>query len=510
MRIIMIRALLLGALALTVSGCGTKEQETTSTLIVNARIFDGSGNDAVLGAVRFDGDRIVEVGNLEALDGEHIIDAGGLALAPGFIDTHSHHDEELEKYRHMPGVLSQGVTTIVRGMDGSAGDYRSVSEFNIVFEKAPAAVNVASFSAHNSIRQFVLGEDNRRPGTDGEIAAMAALVRSDMQAGALGLSTGLEYEPGIYSATEEVIALARVAAENNGRYSSHLRDEDDRFIEALNEIIRIGRDADIPVHISHIKLADKLAWGSTGDIIAILDAARADGVDVTADIYPYERWASNLAVLFPKRDYSSRETAEYTFERTASAEDILLISYPANPAYEGMTVAEIAAITERDEVTSLLELSQAADDHRRETGEDTGIIARSMDNADIGAFMRWPYVNICSDGWHGGHPRGYGSFPRVLGKFVREMGVLSMPDAIYKMTGLAADNMGIVERGRIAAGYYADLVLFDPDTIIDRATMREPMAVSSGIEQVWVNGVLAFENGQTTAAYSGQLLKRAQ
>jgi N-acyl-D-amino-acid deacylase len=503
------RALLLGVLALVVSGCETKEQDTSSILIVNAMIYDGSGSDAYAGAVRFEGDRIVDVGDLDTIDGEHVINAGGLALAPGFIDTHSHHDEELDKYRHMPGVLSQGVTTIVRGMDGSSGDYRSVSVFNMAFEKAPAAVNVASFSAHNSLRQYVLGEDNRRYSTDGEIAAMAALLRSDMQAGALGLSTGLEYEPGIFSATEEVIALARVAAENNGRYSSHLRDEDDRFIEALNEILQIGRDADIPVHVSHIKLADKLAWGTTAGIIAMLDAARADGVEITAEIYPYERWASNLAVLFPERDYSSRETAEYTFERTASAEDILLISYPANPDYNGKTVAEIAGLTERDEVTTLLELSQAAADHRRETGEDTGIIAKSMDDADIGEFMRWPYMNICSDGWHGGHPRGYGSFPRVLGRFAREMGILTMPEAIYKMTGLAAENMGIAGRGRIAAGYYADLVLFDPDTIIDHATMQEPTAVSSGVEQVWVNGVLAFENGEPTGTFAGRIIRPA-
>jgi N-acyl-D-amino-acid deacylase len=456
--------------------------------------------------VRFDGDRIVEVGDLEPLVGEHIVDAGGLALAPGFIDTHSHHDVELDEYRHMPGVLSQGVTTFVRGADGSSDDYRSVSEFNMKFAAAPAAVNVASFSAHNSIRQFVMGEDNRRHSTAGEIAAMAALVKSDMQAGALGLSTGLEYEPGIFSSTEEVIALAQVAASYGGRYSSHLRDEDDRFLEALDEIVRIGREADIPVHISHIKLADKLAWGTTADIIGTLDTARTEGVEITADIYPYERWASNLAVLFPERDYSSRETAEFTFARTASADDILLVGYPANPAFAGMTIAEIASISERDEITTLLELSQAADDHRRETGEDSGIIAKSMDNQDIVAFMQWPYVNICSDGSHGGHPRGYGSFPRVLGRFVRETNVLSMSDAIFKMTGRAADSMGIVDRGRIAAGYYADLTLFDPDTIIDHATMQEPTAISSGIERVWVNGVLAFENGQSTGVYGGQLV----
>ena len=487
-------------------------EPVSSTLISNAVIFDGSGNDPYEGSVRFDAttQRIVAVGDLEAIPGEVVIDAKGQALAPGFIDTHSHHYEDADKFRHMPGVLSQGITTIVRGMDGSAGNYQSVAKFNIAFEASPAAINVASFSAHNTIRQLIMGDDNRRHATPSEIEAMAALIAADMQAGALGLSTGLEYEPGIFSTTEEVIELARVAAASGGRYTSHLRDEDDRFIDAVNEIIRIGDDAEIPVHVSHIKLADRLAWGTTADIIGLLNGARSRGVEITADIYPYERWASNLAVLFPERDYSSVETAEYTFERTAAAEDILLISYPANPEFEGMTVAEVAGITERDEVTTLLELSQAAEDHRRETGEDSGIIAKSMNNEDIAAFLRWPYMNICSDGWHGGHPRGYGSFPRVLGLFGRELGVLTVPEAIFKMTARAADSMGISDRGRITAGHYADLVIFNPDTVIDRATMKEPMAMSSGIERVWVNGVLAFEDGAPTDAFAGQVVRRSE
>ena len=487
-------------------------EPVSSTLISNAVIFDGSGNDPYEGSVRFDAttQRIVAVGDLEAIPGEVVIDAKGQALAPGFIDTHSHHYEDADKFRHMPGVLSQGITTIVRGMDGSAGNYQSVAKFNIAFEASPAAINVASFSAHNTIRQLIMGDDNRRHATPSEIEAMAALIAADMQAGALGLSTGLEYEPGIFSTTEEVIELARVAAASGGRYTSHLRDEDDRFIDAVNEIIRIGDDAEIPVHVSHIKLADRLAWGTTADIIGLLNGARSRGVEITADIYPYERWASNLAVLFPERDYSRVETAEYTFERTAAAEDILLISYPANPEFEGMTVAEVAGITERDEVTTLLELSQAAEDHRRETGEDSGIIAKSMNNEDIAAFLRWPYMNICSDGWHGGHPRGYGSFPRVLGLFGRELGVLTVPEAIFKMTARAADSMGISDRGRITAGHYADRVIFSPDPVIDRATMKEPMAMSSGIERVWVNGVLAFEDGAPTDAFAGQVVRRSE
>ena len=277
----------------------------------------------------------------------------------------------------MPGVVSQGVTTIVRGMDGSTAGYSSTADFNTAFSESRAAVNVLSYAPHNNIRQQVMGDDNRRHASEEEVAAMAALLEEDMQAGAFGLSTGLEYEPGIFSSTEEVIALAKVAAKHGGRYSSHLRDEDDQFIEALQEIIRIGKEADIPVHVSHIKLADRLYWGSTDDVLGLLDAARAEGVELTADIYPYERWASNLAVLFPDRDYSKRETAEYTFERTAAAEDILLIHYPPDPRFEGMNIAEIAAMTERDTVATLLELSQAAADYRQETGEPgSGIIAK--------------------------------------------------------------------------------------------------------------------------------------
>lgn len=495
------------------SACTVESPETaSSTLIVNAVIYDGSGGAPYSGAVRFDPatQRIVAVGDIDEVPGEVIIDAQGLALAPGFIDTHSHHDRESDKFRHMPGVLSQGITTIVRGNDGSSGDYASVADFNAAFEAMPLAVNAASFSAHNAVREFVLGDDNRRHSSEEELTAMAKLVEADMQAGALGLSTGLEYEPGIFSTTEEVIELARVAAIHNGRYVSHLRDEDDRFVDAIKEIIRIGDEAGIPVHVSHIKIADRLAWGTTNEIIGLMDAARTAGLSITADIYPYERWASNLAVLFPDRDYSSVATAEYTFERTAAAEDILLIRYPANPAFEGMTVAEVAGITERDEVTTLLELSQAADDHRRETGNDSGIIAKSMNNEDIAAFLRWPYMNICSDGSHGGHPRGYGSFPRVLGFFGRELGVLTVPEAIFKMTARAADSMGISDRGRIAPGHYADLVLFNPDTIIDHADMKEPTAMSSGIERVWVNGVLAFDVGAPTGAFAGQVVRRSE
>lgn len=497
----------------TLTACDTRAP-VTSSVIVNARVYDGTGADGRQMTVRFDGDRIIEVGDFGPLEGETVIDAHGLALAPGFVDTHSHHGETLDRYRHMTAVLSQGVTTIVRGVDGySTGDdvfgYVPVADFNASFEARPAAVNIASYSPHNSIRYRVLGDDHRREATDAEIAAMADFVRADMQAGALGLSTGLEYEPGIYSATGELIALARVAGDLGGSYSSHIRDEDDRMMEAVDELLRIGRDANLPVHISHIKLADRQFWDTTGELLAKLDAAREEGIRVSADIYPYDRWAADLAVLFPNRDYTDEATARFTFERTAAPEDILIVDYPPNPAFNGLSVAEIARVTERDVIETLLDLAQAAADFEREhRAAGSSIIARSMAEADIALFLPWEYMNICSDGDNeGGHPRSYGAFPRVLARYVREQNVLTLPEAIHKMTMLAAANAGIRNRGRIAPGLYADLVLFDPETIADRATMTDSTALSVGVGKVWVNGILAFDNGAHTGAYPGRVVR---
>ncbi len=457
------------------SACEEPAPVVSSTLITNAVIYNGSGGDAFEGAVRIDGDRIIEIGAFVPLEGETVIDAGGLVLAPGFIDTHSHHDEHLDEYRHMPGALSQGITTITRGMDGFSDISNQVlftplADFKSSFAAAPAAVNIASFSPHNSIRRQVLGVDNKRLASDEEIQQMSALVAADMTAGALGLATGLEYEPGLYSSTEEVIALSKVVADFDGRYTSHVRDEDDRFLDAIQEVIRIGREAGLPVHIAHIKLADREYWGTSNAVLELLDKALSTGVQITADIYPYQQWASNLPILFPARDYADRSAAEFAFAHTAAPEDIILSLFLPNPDFGGLSIAEISKITEKDPESTLMDLTQAADDYFQETGvRGSLIIAKGMDEDDVAALMQWKNTNICSDGGNGGgHPRGYGAFPRVLGHFVRELGVLTLQDAIHKMTGLPAKTLGI--------------------------------------EKVWVNGVLSFDQGKPTMAYSGQII----
>lgn len=496
--------------ALLSAGCSEEKAPVTSTLIINAEVYDGTGSPATNVAVRIDGDRISEVGQLTALDGETVVDGDGLVLAPGFIDPHSHHDGDLEKYRHMPGVLSQGVTTIVRGLDGSYSDdsyeFQPIADFNAAFGSRPAAVNIASFSAHGAIRTAVMKDDYHREASDKEIAAMQALIDADMQAGAIGLATGLEYDPGIYSATSEIVELAKVAARHGGTYSSHMRDEDDRIPEAIDEVIEIALNANIPANISHIKLADMEFWHSADSVIAKLDAARAAGAEITADIYPYLRWQSSLSVLFPDRDYTDRTVAEYTFAHTASPDHILIVEYLPNLALNGMTILQIATSLQRDPVNVLLELSAEADRYRREHGrEGSSIIAKGMHDDDVIRFMQWPHTSICSDGSHeSGHPRGHGAFPRVLGRYVRELDVLSLPEAIHKMTGLTAATLRLPDRGRIETGAFADLVLFDAGTITDAATMSEPTKLSLGVHKVWVNGVLAFDDGEPTLEYPGR------
>jgi CubicO group peptidase (beta-lactamase class C family)/imidazolonepropionase-like amidohydrolase len=281
------------------------ERTGGSTLIRGARVIDGTGARGRVADVRVRGDRVVELGALNAGEGEHVIDASGLVLAPGFIDTHSHAGREIFDQPDALGAVSQGITTIIEGQDG--GSIFPLSEFFGRLDAAPTAVNVASYAGHGTIRRRVMGDDFRRHATSAEVERMRALLQAELAAGALGLSTGLEYDPGIYSATEEVVTLARETAAAGGRYISHVRSEDREFWQAIDEIIHIGREAQLPVQISHTKLAMRSEWGRADQLMARFDAARAAGVELTADIYPYTYWQSTLTVLFPQRDFEDRE-----------------------------------------------------------------------------------------------------------------------------------------------------------------------------------------------------------
>jgi N-acyl-D-amino-acid deacylase len=472
----------------------------TSTLIVNAMIVDGTGSPARQGGVRIVDGRISEVGTLESRHGDTIVDAGGLTLAPGFIDTHSHHAGGLYEALDAPAVVSQGITTIVVGQDGSSDV--PLQKFFDRLSATPASVNVASYVGHGTLRSQVLGDDFKRKATPEEVSRMANLLRAEMKSGALGLSSGLEYDPGIYSDPSEVIALARVAAESGGRYMSHVRSEDRDFWKAIDEAITIGREARIPVQISHIKLAMRSLWGRTDRLLKTLEAARASGVDATADIYPYTYWQSGMTVLFPNRDFENREAAEFALREVTSADGLIVTRYEKDRVYEGKTLAAIAKLRGVDPPQAMMDMI-------RESDGRIGIVATGMDEKDVAALMQWPFANICSDGTStGGHPRGYGAFPRVLGRYVREQQVLRLEEAVRKMTSLAAANVGLKDRGTIRVGAPADLVLFDPATIIDRSTTADPKAMSEGVRSVWVNGQLVFDAGKTTTARPGRVLHR--
>jgi len=474
--------------------------DAQTTLIRNASVIDGTGRAAQRGSVRVDGDRIVAVGALTPITGERVIDAEGLALAPGLIDTHSHHDRGLSDRRDALAMVSQGVTTIVVGQDG--GGINLAATFARL-DTQPVAVNVASYAGHGSIRSRVMGDDFKRPATPAEVDRMKALLKVEMDAGALGLSTGLEYDPGIYSSPDEVRALAKIAGDAGGRYISHIRSEDRDFWKAIDELITIGRENHMPVQVSHIKLGMRDLWGKADSLVKVLDRARAAGVNVTADIYPYPFWQSNLGVLYPKRNFADSAETDFVLGHVAGPDDIIFNSFPGHPEYAGKTLAQVAALRGTSNSKTLMALLAEP------RGSSAGIVARGMADADVERLIQWPFANVCSDGQSTGlHPRGFGSFSRVLGPYVRDKKLFPLEEAVRKMTSLAAANVGLSNRGRIAPGAFADLVLFDPAVVADRADFGKAQAQAIGVRTVWVNGRVVFQDGKTTATFPGRTLKR--
>jgi N-acyl-D-amino-acid deacylase len=492
----------LAAIVFTTSGQASSHSAAQpATLIRNAHLIDGSGAAARTADVRIAGDQIVAVGRLAASEGEHVYDARGLTLAPGFIDTHSHHDRGLDSGRDAAAMVTQGVTTIVVGQDGGGIDLAAMFAR---LERQPAAVNVASYAGHGAIRDRVMGKDFARPATVAEIEQMQALLRTEMDAGALGLSTGLEYDPGIYSTRAEVLALAKIAGAAGARYASHIRSEDRWFWDALDELIAIGRQHRMPVHVSHVKLGMRDLWGQAEKLIGILDRARAEGVQLTADIYPYTYWQSNLGVLYPKRNFSDRAETEFVLSHVALADDIIINSFRAHPDYAGKTLAQVAALRGTPAAQTLMDLLAEPG------GPSAGIVAKGMSDQDVERLIQWPFANVCSDGQSRGlHPRGFGAFARVLGPWVRDRRLFSIEEAVRKMSSLPAANAGIAKRGLVAPGYFADLVVFDPSTIADRADFGHAQDLAVGVRTVWVNGQIVFADGKATGAYAGRPLRRS-
>ena len=478
-------------------------------LIKNVQLADGTGAAIRRASVRIQGKRILAVGNLTAFEDEPVIDGEGKMLAPGFIDTHSHLYGSLQQFPEGLAALSQGITTIISGQDGGS---TPVDSLKAQLKRLPSAINVATYTGHASIRKMIMGAGNlSRPANKDELEKIKAILKDELTKGSLGLSTGLEYEEGFYSNRHEVIELAKVAASARARYVSHIRSEDVNLDDAMDEIIEVGREAKLPVQVSHIKIAMKDDWGTASQWLARFHGARSEGIDITADCYPYDFWSSTIRVLFPKKDFQSLGGAQFAVDHLFDPATSVITRFAPDTTYKGKTVSAIAALRKETPAQTLLYLVAAAEAYQKQNpaaGNVEGIMGKSMHESDIAAFMAWPHTNICSDGSNGGHPRGWGSFPRVLHRYVKEQKIMSWETAIYKMTGLAAEQSGIRGRGIIAPGYAADLVLIDPETVKDNASIQNPQAMSDGILKVWVNGELVFHDKHFMKKYTGEFVGR--
>ncbi len=479
------------------------EQQAPGLLIRNGRVVDGTGGPSRAVDVRIAGDAIVEVGaGLTPAPGERVIDASGLVVAPGFIDMHSHADGGLETSPDAATQLRQGITTALVGQDG--GSELPIADLNDRIARVPPAINVATSVGHGTVRRLVMGEDFKRAATAAEIETMKVLVDRGMKDGAVGLSSGLEYDPGFYATTDELAALATAIKPYGGFFSSHVRDEENEYVTAWKEAIEVGRRAGVAVQISHMKLASKPVWGRAKDGLAVLEAARREGLTVMGDWYPYPYWQSAMYVLIPDRDFENVEKWRVGLDEIGGAGNVRITSYSADPSWNGKTLAELAAAEKMDAPALIVRMVKAA-------GAGIGIIGTSMDEADMKAILAHPQVLICSDGQLSGrHPRGYGAFPRVLGRYVREQQVIGLEEAIAKMTSRSAAMLGLPDRGAIAVGRKADVVVFDAAAIADRGTPQEPAQAPVGVDTVIVNGQVVLDRGQVTPARPGRALRHVK
>jgi N-acyl-D-amino-acid deacylase len=499
-------------------------------LIRHGRLLDGTGNPWRYADVAFKGDRIVEVGQIPAdATARRVVDATGKYVSPGFIDAHSHAAPgiETEKLAAAVPILFQGITTVLINPDG--GGPSDLRPQIAAIEHQVPGVNAVLQIGHNAVRQAVMGLANRKPTAD-EQRRMEDLVRAAMQLGAGGLSSGPFYVPGKYSDTEEIIGLAKVAASFPGAwYTSHIRDEssyDVGLLKAVEEVIQISREAHIPGIVDHIKALGPGVWGKSQDVIQRIEEARASGLEVWADQYPYTASGSDLQSSLvpgwaqeggaqalvarledPEQRARIRKEMADNLVRRAGASAILIGRYPPEPSREGRRLADIARAQAQDPLDTAIDMLLQG---------GASIVSFNMSEQDVDAFMRQPWMMTCTDGAlvqlgdGAQHPRAYGAFPRKIRRYVLERHVLTLEEAIHSMTGLAAAVFRLKDRGEIREGAMADVVVFDPKTLADIATYEKPHAYSRGMDYVFVNGQAAIAEGQIIPRRFGRLLLRAR
>jgi N-acyl-D-amino-acid deacylase len=535
------------------------QDDVYDVVIRHGRIIDGTGSPWYAGDVGIRGGRIAAIGMLEGAASRRTVDAAGMVVAPGFIDMLGQSDLSILVNPSLPSKIFQGITTEITGEGGSAGplddsivaadragydhygvtpDWRTLGGYFERLEKQGIGINLASYVGATQVRRMVLGDGDRTPSA-AELDRMKSLVRDAMYEGAVGVSTALQYPPAPYARTDELVALAAEAAKLGGVYATHMRSEGAEIDAALDEAITIGREARIPVEIWHLKVAGKRNWGRMPAVVAKIDSARKAGIDIAADTYAYPAWFNSMSAFIPPwahdggtaklverlRDPAARRrirremlsptgTWDNEWQEIPGPSSVLIgvVQNPALEPYMGKTLAQVAALRKTDAIEALFDVLV----------EDAGytyVAVFGMSEPDIALALRQPWVSIDNDsqgtapdgplGKEHPHPRAYGTFPRILRKYVREERRLTLEDAIRKFTSLPAQRMRLGDRGVLKIGMWADVVVFDPERVRDRATFAEPNQLSEGMRWVLVNGIPVIADGVATGALPGQVVRGA-
>ncbi len=503
--------------------------QTADFIIRNGKLIDGTGNQWQYKDVAIQGNKIVAVGNLKDWKGAKEVDAKDLIVAPGFIDVHGHLEGGETRNPLASNFLYDGVTTVVTGNCG--GSAENLNTYFNSLDSIGMSINIASLMGHNTIRKQVMGTANRHA-TETELLQMEKIAAQAMKDGAVGMSTGLIYIPGTYAPTEEVVRIAKVIASKGGVYASHIRNEENQVVEAVNEAIHIGRAANIPVEISHFKISGQNNWGRSKETIPLVVNARKEGIDVTIDQYPYTASSTQLSVLLP--DWVLSDGQDSIFARLKNplirkkvANEIIGIlkergikhftyavvaNYKADSNYNGKDIEAInllrgnkhTALAEAETIIQMMEQGGAQ------------MIYHGMNESDVKAIMQYPFNMFASDagiamkGFGKPHPRAYGTNSRVLGRYVRELGVISLEEAIRRMTSLPASKFNIKNRGIIEEGFIADIVVFDENEVTDMASFADAHQYAKGFKYIWVNGALSMDQGIQIPIRKGVAIRQKQ
>jgi len=544
---------------LVLIGSATAQDAPYDVLIRGGRVVDGTGNPWFAADVAVRGERIVSIGKLAGAKATREIDATGLVIAPGFIDMHSHSDLLLLEDGHAQSKIRQGVTTEVLGEGSSAGpnkgklqpekitvggkelSWTTLDGYFRALETSKTSVNVASYVGLDNLWQGAMGKSFERP-TAAQFDEMKTLLDEAMRDGALGLSTMLAMPPGSLATTDDLVELSKIVAQHGGLFSTHNRNEGTEVLAAIKEAIAVGERSGVPVDIIHVKIADQKLWGRMNEIVALIDAARARGVNVQTNVYPYTRGNNNLASIIPpwaheggksqlldrlkdpqertrmKRDIQAGLPGWYN-HYTAVGGDWSRMLISGKGQWEGLTMDRVIALRSQGKSPTPEPLDVLFDLLVDENGSVPTVYAHHTED-DMRLALSQPWCSIGSDGSAyaiegplrrgNPHPRNFGTFPRVLGVYVRETGLLSLEDAVRKMTSLNANKLGLTDRGQVRPGFYADLTLFDPKTVVDKATYEKPFAYNEGIEYVLVNGQVVLDRGQHTGALPGKVLRHGR